>query len=505
MSSFLQTPILFLLFNRKNTAVQVFTEIKKVQPKHLYIAADGGRDEAEHQICLDVRESILSMIDWECDVHTNFREENAGCGKNVSEAITWFFEHVEEGIILEDDCLPSPSFFFFCQENLEKHRNNETILSINGTCLEEDKLNHMLSYRLTKYPLIWGWATWRRAWKHYRFEIDSSNNLQQNLNLLFNQDEGKFWNSILIQLQQNKIDTWDYQWCFSVWSNNGSSIQPNLNLVSNIGFDKFATHTKSDPLGLSQRKTPNERLPLIHTKKLQHNHKRDRLLYTKYFNPSSPKEKFNQFSNLTKRWKQKIVEKIVNILSQYFEVKQSKNISKENNPYQLNLSDNSFIESILTIENGNNISIEKDTSIGKLAWIAAIKQYENQKFKNPKIYIGNNTRIGNFVCITAVNSIKIGNGVLISDHFYTSDHSHLTNPNLGSPIKQNLEMKGEVIIGDNCFIGMRVSVLPGVSLGNNCIVGAHSVVTKSFPPFTMLAGIPAKVIKKYNFDTNQWQ
>ena len=129
MNNGFNTPILFLIFNRLDVGKQVFSEIRNVQPKQLFIAADGGRTAEEHLICAEVRRSVLDMIDWECEVHTNFREENAGCGKNVSEAITWFFEHVEEGIILEDDCLPSPSFFNFCQDNLEKHRENNKIFS----------------------------------------------------------------------------------------------------------------------------------------------------------------------------------------------------------------------------------------------------------------------------------------------------------------------------------------------------------------------------------------
>jgi acetyltransferase-like isoleucine patch superfamily enzyme len=502
---YFNTPILFLIFNRLDVAKQVFSEIRKAQPKQLFIAADGGRTAEEHLICAKIRQSILDMIDWKCEVHTNFREENAGCGKNVSEAITWFFEHVEEGIILEDDCLPCPSFFNFCQDNLEKHRENNKIFSINGTCLEEDDSSIELTYQLSKYPLIWGWATWRRAWKkyHYKWEDNESNkNIFKNH---FVTDEAEFWISILEKIGQNKIDTWDYQWCFSVWSNQGQCIQPNHNLISNIGFDKHATHTKLDTLGLANRPNYIKYTKTSHPENLIVNHKKDRILYSKYFNPPPPIQKENSKSSLLKRLKQNLVNRLVSLLSNYFEAKSEMLVHRKNNKFNIKLEENSFIEGVLTIENGPSINIKKNSSIGKFAWIAAIQKYGNQRFEKTEIIIGENTRIGNFCCITAINSIQIGNGVLISDYFYTSDHAHGFDPQENSPVDQALELKGDVFIGDNCFIGMRVSILPGVTLGNNCVVGAHSVVTKSYPPYTMLSGVPAKAIKIYNFETRNWE
>lgn len=159
----------------------------------------------------------------------------------------------------------------------------------------------------------------------------------------------------------------------------------------------------------------------------------------------------------------------------------------------------------LQIDGPNRIVIDSGSSIGKHAWLGCYDNYLDERY-SPRLSIGKNVRIGNYVTITAVGRISIGDGCLFSDFVYVSDHAHGANPESDlPPQKQKLENKGDVNIGPNCFLGMKVSVLPNVTLGNNCIVGAHSVVTKSFPPYSMIAGAPAKLIKIFSFERHLWE
>jgi len=244
----LKTPILFLIFNRPEETKSVFEKIKKQKPRYLYVAADGPRNEKEKAICEQTR-SVINNIDWDCEVKTLFREENLGCKRAVSEGITWFFDNIEEGIILEDDCLPSDSFFRFCEVNLEKYRHATRIMHISGEN-PLDKEFGQVSYYFSKIPHIWGWASWRRAWKLYDVEFQNfgyfiQNNIIQNI---FEQKEAqKYWNKVFTRVKNGEINTWDYQWTYALFINNGLSIIPNKNMVSNIGFGGIdATHTNEN-------------------------------------------------------------------------------------------------------------------------------------------------------------------------------------------------------------------------------------------------------------------
>ena len=248
----LDVPILFLTFNRMETTRQVFSQISKMRPTQLYIASDGPRLEKPGEIdkVHEIRKYLLDNIFWRCEVHTLFRNENLGCGKAVSGAITWFFEQVESGIILEDDCLPSDSFFFFCRELLQKYKDNPQIMHITGTNPLDISLNGNDSYYFTKVHQCWGWATWRWAWQKYNFDIDSeilnkflhSKNFKQFFNHI---EERRYWRRVFRNMENHEIDTWDYQWEFAIASNGGLCINPCRNMVSNIGFSPDALHTST--------------------------------------------------------------------------------------------------------------------------------------------------------------------------------------------------------------------------------------------------------------------
>lgn len=239
------TPILFLVFNRPDTTKQVFAKIREVKPKQLFVAADGAREhkEGEQAKVNEVRKLILDNIDWDCEVKTLFRDKNLGCGKAVSEAITWFFEHVEQGIILEDDCLPETSFFYFCEEMLEKYKNEEQTFSISGTNHLFDVFRDKNSYFFSNYNSIWGWATWKRVWKQYQYKIDFNPTLfNQSIDKKIKKYQIKIWIKDMIEATaQNKIDTWDAQWLYLFIMKDALSIVPYKNLVKNIGYQ--GTHT----------------------------------------------------------------------------------------------------------------------------------------------------------------------------------------------------------------------------------------------------------------------
>ena len=263
----MNTPILFLVFNRPDTTQQVFEVIRKIKPAKLYVAADGPRlyKEGEKEKCEAVRK-IVTQIDWDCELTTLFRERNLGCGKAVSEAITWFFEHVEEGIILEDDCLPAESFFNYCTELLHKYRNDEKIMHIGGSNFQNGIKRGSGDYYFSSIPHIWGWATWKRAWDKYDFTLNGyyDNDCIEMLNNLYRKNHIiNYWINIFNAMSKGMIDTWDYQWYYTLLENYGMSISPNINLVSNIGFGIDATHT------IEKKKLVSD-LPIFEITNLKH-------------------------------------------------------------------------------------------------------------------------------------------------------------------------------------------------------------------------------------------
>lgn len=240
----LKTPVLFLIFNRLDTTKQVFEAIRKVEPPRLYIASDGPREnkEGEKEKVEAIRKYVLSNIDWDCEVKTLFRNKNLGCGRAVSQAITWFFENEEMGIILEDDCLPSQSFFWFCEELLERYKDDERIGHIGGCNFQKGIKRGNADYYFSIYNHVWGWASWANRWKEYDFNLEKFENDNFLNNIYQNYKAKKYWSKIFKKMKNKEIDTWDYQWTFTMWKNNWLAITPNVNLISNIGFGGDGTH-----------------------------------------------------------------------------------------------------------------------------------------------------------------------------------------------------------------------------------------------------------------------
>ncbi len=266
----MKTPVAFIIFKRPDTTKKVFEAIRQAKPQKLLVIADGARADVpgEAEKCAATR-AIIELIDWECEVFRNYSDINLGCGKRVSSGLDWVFENVEEAIILEDDCLPDPTFFRFCEELLEKYRHDERITSISALSVPNRIRFRSDSYFFSRYQRSWGWATWRRAWKHFDFEMNmwlSIRNTSWLKDVLGNSNDVKDWTKILDSVYEGKIDTWDYQWMFTCWLQSGLSILPSVNLVRNIGFGADATHTHDTNEQRVNLKKQSMSFPLQHPK-----------------------------------------------------------------------------------------------------------------------------------------------------------------------------------------------------------------------------------------------
>jgi hypothetical protein len=248
-----------MIFNRPDTARQVFETIRAARPRKLLVIADGPRANkpGEAEKCAGTR-AIIDEVDWDCEVHRNFAETNVGICQRISSGITWAFELVERAIILEDDCVPSPSFFPYCAELLDRYESDERVMMISGN-------NHLFghaatadSYYFSRYPHVWGWATWKRAWAKYDVDMTQWPDIRDRK--LFDQyfpkmRERYHWEGIFQMVYNGKVDTWAWRWFYSMWANSGLCATPTRNLVENIGFtaDATHTHTKWDRIYSSMR------------------------------------------------------------------------------------------------------------------------------------------------------------------------------------------------------------------------------------------------------------
>lgn len=247
----LTTPVAFIIFNRLDTTRRVFAEIAKARPSKLLVIADGPRTNrlGEAEKCAQTR-AVIDGVDWDCEVLTNFSEVNLGCKRRVSSGIDWVFEQVEEAIILEDDCLPDPTFFRFCQELLERYRHDQRIGMISGDNFQLGNRRNDDSYYFSKYVHIWGWASWRDRWANsYDVTMSRWPGIRDEAwltDMVGNAREALFWHKVFERVYRGEIDTWDYQWVFANWVEGRMTILPAVNMISNIGFDANATHTTGD-------------------------------------------------------------------------------------------------------------------------------------------------------------------------------------------------------------------------------------------------------------------
>lgn len=236
------TPVLLLIFNRPDKVRELMVRLRQQRPANLFVAADGPRANrpGEALQCENARQAVLSAVDWPCQLQTLFRPHNLGCGKAVSSAIDWFFTHNEEGIILEDDCLPDPTFFSFCTTMLRHYRHDLSVMHINGSNFQFGRQRGTASFYYSRFAHVWGWASWRSAWQQYDFTLQRyKGQPTEGLSPTLKHD--------MKAVCSQQLDTWDVQWFLSVWFNRGWTITPNVSLVRNTGYGDGSTHTLHEP------------------------------------------------------------------------------------------------------------------------------------------------------------------------------------------------------------------------------------------------------------------
>ena len=262
-------PVVLLVFSRPAHTAQVLDQIRTWPIPRLYVGADGPRPEMDDDVeSCQMTRRLIESADLPYPVHTWFRDEHAGCGVAVSEAISWFFEHEPAGIILEDDCVPRRSFLPYCDELLNRYRDVDEVMTISGNNFLYRRTPDPRSYSFIRQPQIWGWATWSRAWQHFDYTMGDWPNLRSSTWLSDicsgHRDAVCHWEDVFDRTHRDEIDSWAYRWTFSCWTQHGLSISPGANLVDNIGFDARATHTRARPHWLDRVSATEMEFPLEH-------------------------------------------------------------------------------------------------------------------------------------------------------------------------------------------------------------------------------------------------
>ena len=244
-----KTPILLITFNRPDHVRRVLTEIRKQQPTQLYVCQDGAREGNENDRikCQEVRDVVKELVDWPCELHTLYQKQNLGCGPGPAAGLTWFFEHVEYGLIFEDDAVPHPDFFEYAATLLEKYKDDTSIRAIGSMNVDTHKWGDGSYYFSMMNRNLCAWASWRRAWKDFNLYLRDApwrklDKALKHYGCSFYERE--FWLDRLAEAQKDAQGgrSWDMQFFMSIWLNGGKGIIPNVNLSSNIGTVGEGTH-----------------------------------------------------------------------------------------------------------------------------------------------------------------------------------------------------------------------------------------------------------------------
>ncbi|MEG1556301.1 MAG: hypothetical protein RR356_06205 [Bacteroidales bacterium] len=282
-------PVLLVIYNKVVETHNLFQIIKSIQPSKLYVAADGAvRDEKlDYVTCLRTRSVI--MPEWPCNLNLMFKEEHLGKSKMIFQAINWFFENEEEGIILFDDCIPREDFFYYCEQLLEKYRDSDQIFHIGANNFQkrDTKRNKKRnkrgdgSYYFSAYAHTWGFATWRNKWKGFdlkMLELDGVNFNKLLTNYMKKSKEKMYWLRRYNILRKHQLNIWEYQYNFHIWHQGGLCIVPNVNLVTNVGFKNRKRRIRK----LMKNTFPI--LPISHPEKIIQNKHADHYVFKHVYN-----------------------------------------------------------------------------------------------------------------------------------------------------------------------------------------------------------------------------
>ncbi|MGE0883131.1 MAG: glycosyltransferase family 2 protein [Blastocatellales bacterium] len=288
-SQSVNVPVALIIFNRPEPTAKVFAAIRQARPSDLIIIADGARSgkKGEAETCAAAR-AVTEQIDWPCNAVRHYAGQNLGCRDRVASGLDLVFDQFDRAIILEDDCLPEPSFFRFCEELLERYRDDERVMAISGDNFLFGKQRIEDSYYFSRYPHVWGWATWRRAWRHYDVKMSNWPEMREQgwlKEILDDRAAISFWQDVFQSVYEGRIDTWDYQWTYACWQQGGLTALPRTNLISNIGFGADATHTKRQSQFSNMTVEPLS-FPLQHPPEITRNIEADAYTQQHNFNPS---------------------------------------------------------------------------------------------------------------------------------------------------------------------------------------------------------------------------
>lgn len=295
MSYTTNSPILFIIFNRIDTAKLVLEAIAKVKPKKLYISGDGFRNNKtntdgilESTKVKRVRDFVMKNISWDCEVKTRFLPYNVGCQMGVSSAIRWFFDNESQGIILEDDIVPNVSFFRFCDEMLQRYKDNAQIATVSGWSildLSKNKTVSKYSYYFSKYEWIGGFGSWARAWEKYELE---NANWEKDFEAMHFDSlcEKKYWHKTFSTYFAGKVDTWDFALTFCNWKEGKLNIQPIKNMINTVGYNHpLATHTTAASKFENMQTYDLDKI--IHPKEIKRNVELDKINFDIVFKPAN--------------------------------------------------------------------------------------------------------------------------------------------------------------------------------------------------------------------------
>lgn len=306
----LTTPILLITFNRPDHVRQVLIEISKQQPTQLYVCQDGARkgNVLDHELVQQVRDVIDELVDWPCELYTLYHDKNLGCGPGPAAGISWFFEHVEMGIILEDDAVPHEEFFEYASMLLEMYKHDEMVRAIGSMKLYDEKFGNGSYYFSMMNRTLCAWATWRRAWKYFDYEMkqystkDLKNAMKRYGATL---REIEYWQERLEEIHKDCLrgTSWDQQFWMTIWLTGGKGICPNSNLSTNIGFDEMGTHT-TDSSNVGSCRALESILPIVKPTDTSIQREADLLFHKTYYAPYE--YRWNGVKRIPYRWNKRI-------------------------------------------------------------------------------------------------------------------------------------------------------------------------------------------------------
>lgn len=300
----METPIAFFIFKRPDTTRRVFETIRQVKPKQLFVIADGPRvDRPEESALCEATRNIIYQVDWDCDLQKNYATTNLGLIKRFKSGLDWVFENIDRCIILEDDCLPDPSFFRFCSELLKRYENDKNIFSITGHNHLGEWQSSKSSYFFANYFDCWGWATWRRVWENYDPEMQlwADPRSREKVRSVIADDQQFRNRAKVMDMAFNQDISWDYPFFFMSLLNEGLTITPSKNLIHNIGFGVGASNTKSKNDKRSKVVASKLNFPLVHPQSITVDREYDYLRYKKVWRRTAKGRVIQAMRSLKKR------------------------------------------------------------------------------------------------------------------------------------------------------------------------------------------------------------